>query len=486
MRFMSRRNRTVSQVLLPLAILVLLADVRAQEWVQFRGHNASGVSASTGFPIDAGGRRTVLWRTALISGHSSPVLTRDRIFLTGVEQNWVFANRLMVIALDRATGARVWERVVPRERRQELHDNNNAASPTPVTDGQNVYAFFGDFGLISFDRDGRERWRLPLGPFNNAWGMGSSPVLVDRTLIQLCDQDNGSFLIAVDKDTGKPVWRVERPGYSRGFSTPVVYRPKTGPPQIIVAGSFRLAAYSADRGYELWSAQSLSWQVKPTPIVSGDVVFAESWAAGNDTGQQKAVESFDEATKRMDANRDGRLSRAEVRDNELLSGWAQFDLDGNGTLDRRDWDLYRDRNTAQNGIVAYRLGGTGNVTRSHFLWRYDKALPNVPSPLFYQGVLYMLKEGGILTSLDPDTGKVLKQGRLTGALGDYFSSPVAADGKLFAVSQAGQLVVIRAGAQWDVISVTDMGEEAFATPAVGDGRLYVRTVEGLYCLQWQK
>ena len=172
---MSRLNRTVSRVLLPLAILVLLADLQAQEWSQFRGQNASGVSASTGFPIEAGGRQTVIWRTALISGHSSPVLTRDRIFLTGVEQNWALSNKLMVIALDRATGAPVWQRVVPRSRRQELHDNNNAASPTPTTDGQNVYAFFGDFGLISFDRDGRERWRLPLGPFNNAWGMGSSP-----------------------------------------------------------------------------------------------------------------------------------------------------------------------------------------------------------------------------------------------------------------------------------------------------------------------
>ena len=483
---MNTSNRVASRLLLTLAILVALADVRAQEWSQFRGQNASGVSSSTGFPIEAGGRRTVLWRTALISGHSSPVLTRDRIFLTGVEQNWILTNKLMVIALDRATGARVWERAVTRPRRQELHDNNNAASPTPATDGQNVYAFFGDFGLISFDRDGRERWRLPLGPFNNAWGMGSSPVLVDRAVIQLCDQDNGSFLIAVDKDTGKPIWRVERPDYARGFSTPVVYRPKTGPAQIIVAGSFRLAAYSADKGYELWRAQSLSWQVKPTPIVDGDVVFAESWAAGNDTGQQKAIESFDDALKRMDANRDGHLARGEVSDRELLNGWDQFDLDGNGTMDRRDWDLYRDRNSAQNGVVAYRLGGTGDVTRSHFLWRYDKALPNVPSPLSYQGVLYMLKEGGILTSLDPTTGKVLKQARLTGALGEYFSSPVATDGKLFAVNRAGQLVIIRAGAQWDVIAVDDMGEEAFATPAIADGRLYLRTVEALYCLQWQK
>jgi outer membrane protein assembly factor BamB len=98
----------------------------------------------------------------------------------------------------------------------------------------------------------------------------------------------------------------------------------------------------------------------------------------------------------------------------------------------------------------------------------------------------MVKEGGILTSLDPATGKVLKQGRLTGALGDYFSSPVATDGKLFAVSQSGQLVAIRAGAQWDVISVSDMSEETFATPAIADGRLYVRTVAALYCLQWQK
>jgi len=483
---MRERYRTLLVVTLSVALFSVLGGLRAQEWPQFRGQNASGVSTSTGIPIESGGRKTVVWRTPLISGHSSPVLTRDRIFLTGIEQNWVLTNKLMVIALDRATGAKVWERPVPRPRRQELHDNNNAASPTPATDGQNVYAFFGDFGLISFDRDGRERWRLPLGPFNNAWGMGSSPVLVDRTLVQLCDQDAGSFLLAVDKDTGKQIWRVERPGYSRGFSTPVVYRPKVGPPQIIVAGSFRLAAYAADTGKELWSAQSLSWQTKPTPIVAGDVVYAESWAAGNDTGQQKTVESFDDAARKMDANHDGRLARTEIQDPELKSGWANFDLDGDGTMDRRDWDLYRARSSAQNGIVAYRLGGSGDVTRTHFMWRYDKSLPNVPSPLLYQGVLYMLKEGGILTALDPESGKVLKQGRLTGALGEYFSSPVAADGKVFAISQPGQLVAIRAGAAWEVISVTDMGEEAFATPAVADGRMYVRTLYALHCLQWQK
>src|SRR5439155_15144126 len=130
--------------------------------------------------------------------------------------------KIETICLERATGKVLWRRDVPRPRRQPLQPNNSPASPSAVTDGKNVYVFFTDFGLISFGPDGQERWRHPLGPFNNPFGMGASPVLAGNTLLMNCDSETGSFLIAVDKDTGAQKWRVERPDATRGFSTPLL------------------------------------------------------------------------------------------------------------------------------------------------------------------------------------------------------------------------------------------------------------------------
>ena len=171
----------------------------ADEWSQFRGPNGSGVSSTTGLPIEFGPQKNVVWKTALPPGHSSPVLTRDRIFLTAYEtikggkderakQNAhaVQASpiekenyKLLVIALDRQTGKLLWQREVPRTRSGRLQNVNNPAAPTPVTDSSNVFVFFQEFGLVSYDRAGKERWRMPFGPFNMFYGFGASPILVD-------------------------------------------------------------------------------------------------------------------------------------------------------------------------------------------------------------------------------------------------------------------------------------------------------------------
>ncbi len=166
-----------------------------------------------------------MWKTDIPPGHSSPILAGDRIFVTAVDNEKLFA-----ICLDRATGKINWRREVPRPRVGELHKVNGPASPSPVSDGKNVYVFFYDYGLISYGPDGNEIWKLPLGPFNNPFGLGSSPVLVGDTLLINCDQETGSFFLAVDKKRGRVLWRVERPDVTRGFSTPVVYKPADGPP----------------------------------------------------------------------------------------------------------------------------------------------------------------------------------------------------------------------------------------------------------------
>ena len=450
--------------------------IPAGDWTQFRGPNASGVSDSTGVPAEFGPHKNLVWRVSLPGGHSSPVLTADRIFLTAVD-----GQNLLTICLDRASGKELWRREVPRPRKQHLHASNNPASPSPVTDGKNVYVFFTDFGLMSFAPDGQERWRHPLGPFNNPFGMGASPVLAGTTLVMNCDSESGSFLIALDKDTGVQKWRVERPDATRGFSTPLLYRAADGQMQILVTGSYRLTAYAVENGETIWWVGGLTWQLKPTPVLVKDTVYVLGWAGGADTGQQESVPAFEEVLKSWDKNHDGKLSKDEVPDAKLVKNWKETDLDDDGFLDERDWKLYRSKRSAQNGINAFRVGGHGDMTEKSKLWQYTKSLPNVPSPLLYKGVLYMVKEGGILTALDPATGKVLKQGRLTGAPGFYYSSPVAADDKLFTVSEEGKVTVLKAGADWEILSVNDLEDGCNATPAIVDGKIYLRTHTALWC-----
>lgn len=460
--------------------LLLAAASFAGDWPAFRGPNSSGVGTAINLPVEMGQDKNLAWRTALPPGHSSPVVVSDAIYVTALDQ-----EKLFVLALDGKSGRIRWRREVPRGRKQELHKFNHPASPSVATDGKNIFAFFTDFGLISYGPDGNERWRLPLGPFNNPFGMAASPLVIKDRIIQNCDSETASFVLAVDKDSGKVLWRVDRPEVGRGFSTPILYDPPGGPVQALVAGSYRLTSYDVATGKEVWWTRGLTWQLKPTPIIDAEKgrMFILGWAGGSDLGNQEDVGSFEEALRRMDKNGDGKLSKEEIADPKLTDDWRQMDLDDDGVVGARDWAMYRGRRQAVNSLLAIRLGGTGDVTESHFLWRYTKSLPNVPSPLLYQGVLYMLKEGGILTALDPATGTVLKQGRLQGALEPYFASPVASDGKLYLLSHTGQLVVVKSGADWEVLKVNALDDECYATPALVDGRVYVRTRGALYAFE---
>lgn len=455
--------------LLPVALL-------AADWPQFRGPNAAGVADATNLPIEFGPDKNVLWKTPLPAGHSSPVLVGDRIFLTGFD-----ADKLMTFALDRASGKILWRREAPRPRSQELHKSNSPASPSPVSDGRNVYVFFTDFGLISYGPDGNERWRAALGPFNNPFGMGASPVLTGKTILMICDSESGSFLTALDRDSGKVKWRVERPDFTRGFSTPLLYQPASGPLQALIAGSYQLTSYEVETGKPVWWVRGLTWQLKPTPVMDKDTIYVLGWAGGSDSGNQENVPSFTDTLAKWDRNQDRALSKEEIPDEKIVKEWRSFDLDNNGTLGERDWNMYRGRRAALNAVMAIKLGGKGDMTESAIKWKFLKSLPNVPSPLLYRNIVYLVKEGGLVTTLNAADGTVVKQGRLTGALDQYFSSPVAADGKIYAASEAGKVSVLKASGEWEVLAVNDLDDEIYATPAIADNRIYLRTRSALYC-----
>jgi hypothetical protein len=474
--------------------LILLAVTAASygQWPQFRGLNGSGVSDAANLPVSFDRERAV-WRTELPPGHSSPVIFGDRIFLTAAEggqradarrQKIVDkGGRLYTIALDRRTGKILWKQEAPRPRLEEYQPTNSPASPSPVTDGNLVYSFFGDFGIIAYDMAGKQRWTLPLGPFNNTNGHGSSPVLFGDLLILLCDQDTDSYLLAVNKKTGRIQWKVERPESTRSYSTPAIYKPANGPVELIVPGAYQLTSYDASTGKKLWWIGGLSWQPKSTPIVDGDIVYAHWWENGGEAETPAETPGFAETLARFDLNKDSKLTAEEfASEPRLKNGFINNDLGGDGFIDERDWNFYRSRRASQNALLAVRAGGRGDLTGDpRILWRMQKFLPNVPSPLLYKGVLYLIKDGGILSSVDAKSGMILKQGRLPGALDTYYASPIAGAGHVYLLSQTGKMTVVKAGAQWEILGMHDFEDEAYATPAVAGSSMYVRTRGALFC-----
>jgi len=450
------------------------------DWSRFRGPNGQGIAADVALPAQFDLARDLRWKTPLPEGHSSPVLGRERIFLTGHERGALFT-----IALDRATGRELWRREAPRPREEPFHRINGPATPTPATDGENVYVFFGDFGLVAYDAEGTERWRRPLGPFAVPNGHGSSPILACGRLVLQLDQDRDAFLMALDPESGETLWRTPRPEAVHGYSTPVVFAPEGEPVQIVTTGSYMVESYLLETGERRWWARGLTWQVKPSAAVVGDAIVVTGWAPGADAGERVELPPFEEAIATGDADGDGSVSEAEAVAGgwRHKGGWALLDFDGDTLLDEREWGFFRARRSAHNATLAIRPGGrSGDVTGAAVLWSYEKAVPVVSSPLVWQGVAYTVKDGGILTALDLETGSVLKQGRLQGALDQYYASPILAGGKIYLLSEAGTLAAVAPGADWSLLGLTELGEPAFATPAIGDGALYVRTAAHLYAL----
>lgn len=468
-----------------LILLTALTTVVSDEWSQFRGPNGTGVSETKNLPSEFGPKKNVVWKADLPPGHSSPVLTRDRIFVTAHEK-----DTLLVIAVDRQTGKILWRRPVPRTIPGRLQNVNGPASPSPVTDGSNVYVFFQEFGLVSFDATGKERWKLPLGPFNMFYGFGASPILVDDKVILPVDQDHpASYMIAVDKNSGRVKWKVERPIVISGYSTPIVYQPPRGPKQIIVPESFQLSAYSVADGKRVWWVRGLACEMKSIASHDNEYLYINGWGfPQNQPGQQVKTISFEEALALYDKDKDHMITKADMpadaprgsMERMVSAAFEAFDMDRNEKLDAKDWEVFRAMMASENGLLAIKMGGEGDQTANAIRWRYQKPVPQVPSTLLYHNVLYMINDSGILISFDPTTGNVIKQGRLHGAIDKYFSSPVAADDKVFLIGQGGQVSVVKATGEWEVLAVNELDDECFATPAIADGRIYIRTRSALY------
>ncbi len=460
-----------------LAVLAAPAAADPAEWSRFRGPNGSGLAETTGLPVEFGPGRNVIWKADVPEGFSSPVIHGNRIYLTGVRE-----EKLVTFALDRASGKIVWEREAPRVRREKLDSRNHPAAASAVTDGVRVVTFFGDYGLLAYDASGKELWRRPLGPFNNIYGMGSSPILVDDKVVIACDQSTGSFIAAFDIRNGTEQWRTARPEARSGHSTPIVYKPSSGGTQILLPGSFLLTAYDAGTGKRVWWAGGLSFELKSVPIIRGDTLFINGFGSSeNEPGRRVAVPPTADVFAASDANKNGRLETPEIPETHRDRVLSFADLDSDKAVSTGEWDYYKAAMDSENGMLAIRLGGSGDMTEKSVKWTYRRAVPQLPSPLVYENVLYMVNDGGIVTTLNPETGALIQQGRLKGAIDRYYSSPVAGDGKVYMASEKGKVSVLKPDGNLEPIVVNDLMEDVYATPALVDGKIYLRTRGTLYC-----
>lgn len=452
------------------ALLLAMCAVHGEEWRQFRGPNSAGVSESKGLPDTFGPGRNVVWKTAMPAGKSSPVFAGERIFLTGHD-----GEKLLTLCVERKSGGVLWRAEITRSRQERRNRLNDAAAPTPVTDGANVYSFFADFGLVSYDGSGKERWRLPLPPMPSMQGVAASPLLVGDRLIVVIDQAQDSYMMAVATRNGETLWKKERrPAPGGAYSSPVLFRAG----EFVTFSPFEVAGFSVETGERLWWVSGLPPQPKATPLVAGGTIYAYARSFFGDS--LPVIPVFATALAQNDADKDGLIAKDEAPDGPAKQYFGVVDRNKDGKVDATEWETMMEVAAPKSTLLAIRPEGRGDLTAKAVRWQFFRNIPDVPMPLVYGDSLYMVQNGGILSALDPATGAVRKQGRLTGALGDYYASPVAADGKIYAANQEGKVAVIRAGGDWELLVVNDLEEECYATPAIVDGDLYVRTAGHLY------
>jgi outer membrane protein assembly factor BamB len=463
-------------------------------WSQFRGPNATGIaSGPVAPPSEFGPGKNLLWQATLSSGHSSPAIWGDRIFLTAYDTE---RRKLQVLALNRRTGELLWRRDIDAEQIEKVHALSSPATATPVVDGERVYTYFGSYGLVTFDLNGNRQWELRTSVAETPDGSGTSPILAGELLILNRDDLKEPFLIAVDRKSGKTVWKHAHPPPVQGsvsHATPVIWQH-----QIVLHRAAGIEGYDVASGQRQWWV-SAATRGTSTPAIAGEAMYVTMWTHLGEADQRVPLPEFAALLRQADQDGNGQISEQEFPadlaaarrpDTPSTPGATVYlkpffeGIDGNkdGSLQKAEWDnalALVAKMTQDHGLLAIKAGGSGDVTSTHVMWKEISAIPEVPSPLAYENRVYMVRNGGVLTCVDAATGTLRYRNRL-GAGGPYYSSPVVAAGKIFLASGEGTVVVLAAGDKFDVLARNDLREPIFATPAVLGGVLYVRTTAHLF------
>jgi outer membrane protein assembly factor BamB len=469
--------RTRLFVAFGLFSLGLTAVGRGSDWPQFRGPGGSATTAEKGLPGEWGADKNIAWKTSVPGyGWSSPIVWGDKVFVTTAisdKQKKPTAGfgggfgggrpggggggrggfgrgrppdemyRWEVYCLNAADGKVVWKQVATEQKPTiSKHSSNTYATETPVTDGERVYAYFGMTGVFCFDMTGKQLWKADLGSYRMGMGhgTGSSPALDDGRLFIQCDNEEKSFLVALDAKTGKELWKTPRPERT-GWSTPLVWKNKERT-EVVCIGS-RVRSYDPATGKQLWELGGMSGQSKASAVANADMLFVGTGGGFGGFGG-------------------GRFGPREE--------------DGGGGSGRP--------------LFAVKAGATGDITlksgaesNDGVAWHLPQGGPGTASPLLYGDYLYVIGDrGGVLTCLEAKTGKQAYRERLPGAR-SFTSSPWAYEGKVFCLDDSGTTLVLAAGPEFKVLGKNALGEMCWSCPAAAGGAVFLRTVDHLFCIR---
>jgi outer membrane protein assembly factor BamB len=405
-----------------LLLLGWASGARAENWPGWRGPRGDGTSAEKGLPTTWSATENVRWKVRLPGpGNSSPIVWDNRIFLTqaldpkGTER--------AVLCFDRKDGKLLWQRSIPFKGEEPTHDTNPYCSATPVTDGERVIASLGSAGVVCYDLEGKQLWHRDLGRFVHVWGTAASPVLYGDLVFLNCGPGERTFLLALDRKTGREVWKVEEPGGKSGlkgasewigsWSTPRIITVR-GQDQLVMSWPEAVKAYDPKTGTVIWTCRGLTQLVYVSPVATPEVVVA-------------------------------------------LSGF-------------------------HGSALAVKTGGQGDVTDTHRLWLHGEKNPQrIGSGVIIGAYLYVVNAGpGTVQCMEWKTGKDLWDGQRLGTA--FWGSLVHADGKLYATDQKGDTYVLAARPRFEQLSRNRLGEQTNASPAISNGEIFIRTYEHLWCL----
>jgi len=407
-------------ILIFLLLFFAFSVVYAENWPNWRGPKRDGTSSETGLPQKWSKTESVIWRTPLPgSAAATPIIWGDRIFLTSAD-----GENLVLICISK-DGKILWKQTVGSGNRSAKGDEANLAAPSPSTDGKYVFAFFGSGDLAAYDFAGKQIWKMNLqntyGKFDLNFVMSSTPLLDgDRLYLQLI-HSGAQLVLALDKNTGKEIWKKERKTDARdeclhSYASPYLYR--NGDQEfLLVHGADYITAHQLKDGTELWRAGSFN----PKDRYNPNFRFVASPVA--------------------------------------TAGLIVVP-------------------TAKNGPVIALNPEANSMQKS--VWTLERGTPDVPSPLINQGIVYLNRENGVLIALDAKTGNQIYQERPYEYR--YRASPVYGDGKIYLTARDGTVNVIKAGRQFEVLAKNEIGEQISASPAISNGRIYLRTFDALYAI----
>jgi outer membrane protein assembly factor BamB len=463
----------------------LAGTVIAGDWPQFRGASGAGVAdAAATPPTQFSPTKNVKWQVAAPPGFSSPVISQNTIFLTGFEN-----GKLLTLAYEQETGKELWRVEAPATKIEPYHKTEGSpAASSCASDGQIVVSYFGSGGLFAYDLKGQLKWKfeMPSAKTGFDFGTGVSPIIVDGQVILLRDLPTDSKLFAIDAKTGSLTWETKREKFPTSWCTPAVWDTPDGK-QLVVPGYGRMVGYSLKDGQEVWTVKGMPSACCTTPLVAnGQLIFA-GWSPGDDF-KLPPFESLlkDDKGNSLDTDGDGKLSKKEAEKTFIGNFFDNNDTNKDGFITKEEWEAAgKFMSACVNSAFAVKPGGKGDISESHVVWRTKNksVLPYVPSGIIVGDALYLIKDGGLLTSYNVKTGEANYESERVGSGGQYYASPVTANGKLYLTALNGDVQVVKLGDIPEVMYRGKLDERTAATPAIIGKTLYYRTATKLYAFE---